>query len=537
MAGTGLGATQTDAGGSASFTVFLRGARVGSQNVEVTHTSGRLHITAVGRLDPPLDLLTTKFDVVYAADGTPETLSVEGRLRGETFTLTTAFANGQATSRVSQGTETGTRSAAVSPGAIVLPNSFFGAYEALALRLAGAGVGARLPVFAAPDAEATAVVDSVTPRRILTPEGTVEVRDYLLTLAGATGPVPLEIWVDGRGRMARVVLPAAALAVVRDDLASVMTRVEPVKNPGDESFFIPANGFSLAATVTRPAASAGKVPAAVLVASPGPQGREHLSYGVPIFGQLAGHLAAAGVLVVRYDARGVGQTGGRIESAGIPEYGEDALAAVTWLRKRPDVDPNRIILVGYGDGGPVALAAAARDKNVKGLALIASPGMNGRDVTLEQQALALQDLPMSDQSKGEKIALQTQVIDAVLTGRGWTSLPAELRREFDSTWFRTWLVFSPAEMMKKAGQPLIIVHGAADHEVPPAHADRLEQLALARRGGPNQVKKVVLPGVNHLLVPAATGRVDEYGTLSSRTVTPAVAEALTVWLVEVGRTR
>jgi hypothetical protein len=41
---------------------------------------------------------------------------------------------------------------------------------------------------------------------------------------------------------------------------------------------------------------------------------------------------------------------------------------------------------------------------------------------------------------------------------------------------------------------------------------------------------VKVPGVNHLLTPAATGEVDEYATLAEKHVSPAVLVAVVDWL-------
>jgi len=41
---------------------------------------------------------------------------------------------------------------------------------------------------------------------------------------------------------------------------------------------------------------------------------------------------------------------------------------------------------------------------------------------------------------------------------------------------------------------------------------------------------VRVPGVNHLLVPATTGSIAEYGTLTDRTVSANVTGALVTWL-------
>ena len=41
---------------------------------------------------------------------------------------------------------------------------------------------------------------------------------------------------------------------------------------------------------------------------------------------------------------------------------------------------------------------------------------------------------------------------------------------------------------------------------------------------------MLLPGVNHVLVPAKTGEVAEYATLAGGTISPDVAAAITEWL-------
>ena len=107
-----------------------------------------------------------------------------------------------------------------------------------------------------------------------------------------------------------------------------------------------------------------KLPAVVLVGGSGPTDRDGLRLGIPILGQLAGALADAGFIVVRYDKRGIGQSGGRAESASLTDYAEDVRAAVKMLADRKDVDPKRIAVVGHSEGGSVALMAAAKDKRI-----------------------------------------------------------------------------------------------------------------------------------------------------------------------------
>jgi fermentation-respiration switch protein FrsA (DUF1100 family) len=136
-----------------------------------------------------------------------------------------------------------------------------------------------------------------------------------------------------------------------------------------------------------------------------------------------------------------------------------------------------------------------------------------------------------DAEKLATIELQKTIQDAVLTGKGWDkiNIPEPVRRQADTPWFQSLLAFDPARVMRDINQPMLIVHGELDTQVPPANADRLETLAKARkRSTPVEVVKV--PGVNHLLVPATTGEFDEYAQLADRRVSPAVLNAIIGWL-------
>jgi pimeloyl-ACP methyl ester carboxylesterase len=236
-------------------------------------------------------------------------------------------------------------------------------------------------------------------------------------------------------------------------------------------------------------------------------------------------------VVVRYDKRGIGQSGGRQEHAGVVEYGQDVASIVAWLRKRRDIDGSRISLIGYGEGGAMALSAAVKDNKISGVALIAAPGTAGREFTLEQQRLSLRRSKEPESGHAAKIAMQQRIIDAVLTGRGWETLPEDVRYQADTAWFKSWLAFDPAVAVNKLKQPILIVHGALDREIPAAHADRLETMGRARRGvSAERTRKVVVPGLNHLLVTSTTGEVDEYEALPERTVSPLVTAAIVDWL-------
>ena len=51
-------------------------------------------------------------------------------------------------------------------------------------------------------------------------------------------------------------------------------------------------------------------------------------------------------------------SGGRADSATYDDYSADLRMVVAYLGKRKDVDPKRVALMGYGEGGWIALSTA-----------------------------------------------------------------------------------------------------------------------------------------------------------------------------------
>jgi pimeloyl-ACP methyl ester carboxylesterase len=363
-----------------------------------------------------------------------------------------------------------------------------------------------------------------------------------VTFHNPGGPLGVDIWTDGP-RLMRITIASASIDVVRDDIASVASRQTTNFRANDEDVRIPSNGFNLAGTLSKPpmtpppvAGKPARLPAVVLVAGSGAVDRDENVAGIPIFAQLAASLSDAGYLVLRYDKRGVGQSGGRTESATLSDFADDVRAAVKFLQGRKDVDGDRIALVGHSEGGAVALLAGQREKKVAALVLAACPGTTGAELVLEQQKHLLERAKASAAEQESKIALQKKIQQAVLTGAGWEEVPVDLRKQADSVWFKSFLEFDPTKVMTKVGQPVLVVQGELDSQVPPRHADALAAAANARKNKP-PTEVIKLPGLNHLFVPATTGEVDEYARLTSRSVSQDVPVKIAEWLGQTMKAR
>lgn len=244
---------------------------------------------------------------------------------------------------------------------------------------------------------------------------------------------------------------------------------------------------------------------------------------------LAHEMLLRGFAVLRYDKRGVGQSGGRPESATLADYADDLRASVRYISDRRDVDRNRIAVVGHSEGGSVGMIAASKENRIRALVLVATIGVTGAELNMAQVTHALSRSSRSEAEKQSTIELQRRIQTAVLTGQGWDGIPPGLRRQAEIPWFHSFLSFDPAKPIQDIRQPILIVQGMLDTQVAPSNAERLEQLARGRKRA-TAVDVVKVPGVNHLLVPATTGEVDEYQTLPDKNVSPAVSGAIADWL-------
>lgn len=523
---------QTDSG--TQFLVFFRSQPIGREEVIVLRMADGFVVRGTSRLGPPIDITTRAAQVDYDLQWRPKSLLVDGIVRGQDLTLKTTFDGTKASNIIAVQGAPQVKADAVSADPVVLPNTFLGSYAVLARRLQGKAAGGELRGYIAPQSEITIRIVSSAPERIETPRGLINATRYGLTFQNPPplGDLVVNMWIDPDGNMLRMNIPSQLIEMAREDIASAASRTATFSLPGDESVSIPGLGFNLAGTITKPT-SATPLPAVVLIGGSGPTDRDETVAGIPIFGHLARELVAAGFFVVRYDKRGIGQSGGRAESVTIADYAEDARQVVLWLEKRKDVDKNRIGLIGHSEGALVAMLLAGRERGkVSALALLAGPSTSGADVVLEQQKLMLSKMQIDDAQKAEKVALQQKINTAVIKGVGWADIPEAARRVADTPWFFSFLTFNPEKAMKETRQPVLIVQGELDVQVQPHHADKLAEFARARNTKA-AVEVVKVPGVNHLLVPAKTGEISEYASLGpDAKVSTQVTSAITSFMAK-----
>ena len=177
--------------------------------------------------------------------------------------------------------------------------------------------------------------------------------------------------VTSQSRPIGTVVAVALVALLASGCGNADTPSAPSTSVAIDTF--PSGDIRLAYRLDRPAGT-GPFPAIVMGHGSGQATRHQL-------GSLAQRFVDAGFAVLRYDKRGVGDSGGVYEIAGnvanservFPILAGDMLAGVEFLKTRSDVDPARIGLFGGSQAGWIIPIAASRSSDVKFMILVVGP--------------------------------------------------------------------------------------------------------------------------------------------------------------------
>lgn len=306
-------------------------------------------------------------------------------------------------------------------------------------------------------------------------------------------------------------------------------------------------GVTLAGSLTVPK-GAGPWPAVVLVHGSGPNNRDQDVFGHKVFLVLADYLTRRGIAVLRYDKRGVGESNGDYASATTLDFADDAQAAVAFLRTRPDINRRHIGMVGHSEGGLIAPMVAARDPQLAFVVLMAGPGVRGELLMVEQLALSSQSAGFAADRIARQRALYKTVLAAIVAepdveqarrkatamleqGERDGILPsrvaAPMARQFTSPWFRTFLSLEPGPALRAMRQPVLVLNGELDRQVPPTLD--LAAISTALANNPRAVIKE-LPKLNHLFQTSTTGAASEYAQIEE-TLAPSALLLMADWIL------
>src|SRR5689334_1288422 len=226
-----------------------------------------------------------------------------------------------------------------------------------------------------------------------------------------------------------------------------------------------------------------------MITGSGPENRdEEIGIeGYRPFRQIADTLGRRGIAVLRLDDRGaggsdVGPTGANGPTSA--DFADDIRAALAYLRTRPEIDGNRLALVGHSEGGMIAPMVAATDPKLRALVLMAGPAHTGRAILKYQNEYAIDSMLHLGGARRDS-ALRT--VDAKLDSAA-KAMP----------WMHFFLDYDPIATAKRVTQPVLILQGATDRQVTPEQGPALA--AAFRAGGNRDVTLKVFPSTDHLFL-------------------------------------
>lgn len=277
-------------------------------------------------------------------------------------------------------------------------------------------------------------------------------------------------------------------------------------------------GIQLGGTLTLPASGRAPFAAVVTITGSGQQDRDEFipfAGGIRLFRQVADTLGRRGIAVLRLDDRGLGASGGMAAGSTSTDFADDIRAAISYLRARRDIDPDRIGIVGHSEGGAIAPMIAATDPRLRAMVTMAAPGEPGIEISMAQNKyLVDRDTTLTPLQRDSVLRAARSALD-----------PAKQA----DPWVKSWMSYDPAPTARQVKAATLILQGETDRQVP---ADQAEKLAaLIRAGGNRDVTVRIFPSTNHLFVQDPSGDFTAYDKLGSNQVSSTVLGALADWLV------
>jgi pimeloyl-ACP methyl ester carboxylesterase len=280
------------------------------------------------------------------------------------------------------------------------------------------------------------------------------------------------------------------------------------------------------------------------------------------FKVLAAHLAQNGMVVMRADSRGIGQSEGQAWPACTKrDIASDIEAAIIYLKNRTDTGSLRIGLVGHSWGANVATMVAARSSNVAFVVMLGGQGLPGGEVLCMQIRSVARVFGAGQLAIDKRVQLIEATVEVLRTHTEENLSRAELGRLFDDylrnttdaerlaltksgypipdnpedyasgvllPWMKDFLLYDPQHDLSRVECPLLSLIGEKDMQVHPRENSAAIKKALLNSGNKDYSVRQ-LPGLNHLFQMAKTGSPAEYQIID-KTISPSALKVISTWI-------
>ena len=145
---------------------------------------------------------------------------------------------------------------------------------------------------------------------------------------------------------------------------------------------------------------------------------------------LADHLTRNGIAVLRADDRGFAKSTGNYATATTVDFASDAEAGVAYLMTRPEVNKQKIGLVGHSEGGIIAPMVGARSPAVAFMVLLAGSGVPGDEIIVAQSSLIAEASGMPREMADANVRNLRSILDVVKREGDEAAVNAKIQEVF-----------------------------------------------------------------------------------------------------------
>ncbi len=309
----------------------------------------------------------------------------------------------------------------------------------------------------------------------------------------------------------------------------------------------------LAGTLTVPNTK-GPHPAVLLIQGEGPHTRDQLISRSPTFRMIADYLTRGGVAVLRVDKRGAGQsTGPSVDDSTIMDLAGDVQASVSFLRRREEIDPGKIGLLGHSEGAILAPMVATQDQRVKFIVLIAPPSVPGGEIWVRQKVANLKRLGADPAVLGPVEKQMYRLVEFVKSGKNDDATYYQIGHDFVAAhgmeenkithkfidqlisdvrnkWHAEFFRYDPGEALRKLTTPTLAVLSSADQQVI-VDQNLLPLVAALVASGNRDFTVSVLPDQDHFFLTYEGRRLDKH-QIGKMEVSGDLLKVISAWVQE-----
>ena len=271
--------------------------------------------------------------------------------------------------------------------------------------------------------------------------------------------------------------------------------------------------------------SAGSHPAALILSGSGPLDRDSNmpEQVLDIANAIASALAALGVASLRYDKRGVGESGGDYLVTGFDQETSDAEAALAALRGARGIDEKRLTVIGHSAGATIAIRLASRNASLAGVVLLSAAVHPGAEVMRWQSdRIAASMRGLARLRRRRFLESQARIRSLLLASDG--DIVSIEGSELPARWLREFMAYDPAQDLPAVRCPILAVTGRSDVQVDHDDVERMRALVTAPFDGETPLE------LTHILRRHA-GRpgLDSYPEQLSQAVDAWLLETVASW--------